>query len=283
MGSFLDNFLHSYFMEEKMNSSALLIEDLTFWYPDGHAALKGVSLEVAPKEKHGIIGPNGSGKSTLLQLITGLLEKKSGQIRAGDTLLEKSTLKDIRRKTGMLFQNSDEQLFSPSVRADVAFGPRNMGLSREEVEARTEMAMKNTGISHLADRPPYTLSGGEKKSAALASILSMDPEILLMDEPGAGLDSLSRRGLIRIINQLPHSMLLVSHDLDLIWDTCSRVSILFNGCMVETGDTRSILKNQNLLEKYHMELPLTLQRCALCNKGDYYAVEPTVQRAAANH
>ena len=245
-------------------SMPLKIESLHYRYSNGTAALNGVDFELRPLVRHGIIGPNGAGKSTLLQLITGILQEESGSVRVDGRVLEKSTVKEIRKKLGLLFQNSDHQLFSHSVEADVAFGPMNMGLSSDEVKERVDKALKTVGISHLADRAPHALSGGEKKSAALASVLSMDPEILLLDEPSAGLDSRSRRTLINTIRELPHAMIIVSHDLDLIWDTCTEVSVLFEGRIVETGDAERVLSDRDKMEKYRMELPLMLQRCEHC-------------------
>ncbi len=247
-----------------MTETVLNLENLSYSYPGGVNAIDGVTFSLLSGEKHGIIGPNGAGKSTLLQLITGLIESETGKIHVQDLVLNRKNRAGIRKNLGLLFQNSDDQLFSMTVKDDVAFGPRNLGMSPGEVEDVTIRAMESAGISHLADRAPYTLSGGEKKSAALASILSMDPGILLLDEPTAGLDPRSRRGLIRTLGSLNHSMLIISHDLDFIRDCCSRVSILHQGRIVSTGDTESILTDKDLLEQYGMELPFQLQRCQTC-------------------
>jgi len=242
----------------------LTIQALSYRYPNGEAAARGIDFTLNPGEKHGIIGPNGAGKSTLLQLVTGLLKPDGGTVRVGDLVMDKSHRAAIRRKLGLLFQNSDDQLFSLTVRDDVAFGPLNMGMTPEQAEEKTLGALATAGIVHLADRAPHTLSGGEKKSAALASILSMDPEILLLDEPTAGLDPRSRRELIRTLRELAHPMMVISHDLDFIWDTCSRVSLLHEGRIALTGEASSVLRDRELLERYGMELPLQLQRCEWC-------------------
>ncbi|MBN2625213.1 MAG: ABC transporter ATP-binding protein [Spirochaetales bacterium] len=247
-----------------MTDSLLHIHDLIYSYPSGEPAARGIEFSLMADEKHGIIGPNGAGKSTLLQLVTGLLTPDRGSVRVGDMIMNRKNRQNIRRKLGLLFQNSDDQLFSLTVRDDVAFGPLNLGLTPDQAAEKTEQALKAAGIAHLAERAPHTLSGGEKKSAALASLLSMDPEILLLDEPTAGLDPRSRRELIGVLGELSHSMIVVSHDLDFIWDTCPRVSLLHEGRIALTGDTRTLLQDRELLEHYGMELPLQFQQCERC-------------------
>ncbi|MDC7240592.1 MAG: ABC transporter ATP-binding protein [Spirochaetales bacterium] len=244
--------------------SILTLEKLTYIYPRSESGIRGIDFSLEKGEKHGIIGANGAGKSTLLQLITGLLNADSGEIRLEDQVLTKKNLNKLRGGMGLLFQNSDDQLFSMTIEDDVRFGPLNMGMSFSEASARAGTALDEAGISHLAGRAPHTLSGGEKKSAALATLLSMDPELLLLDEPTAGLDPRSRRGLITIIERLSHSMMIVSHDLDFIWDCCSRVSILHQGTIVKSGETDKIFSDRILLEQYGLELPLQLQRCVSC-------------------
>ncbi len=245
----------------------LNINGLHYQYPGSESGIRGIDFKLGRGEKHGIIGANGAGKSTLLQLITGIIKADRGDIEILDTPLNRKSLQELRGKTGLLFQSSDDQLFSLTIRDDVCFGPRNMGLTPEEVDRRTEEALIETGIPHLADRAPHTLSGGEKKSAALASILSMDPELLLLDEPTAGLDPRSRRSLSGILNRLDHSMMIVSHDLDFILDSCSKVSILHEGRIVITGDAEEILTDRILLEEFGLELPLQFQRCDACRSN----------------
>ncbi|MDA3811674.1 MAG: energy-coupling factor ABC transporter ATP-binding protein [Spirochaetaceae bacterium] len=250
-----------------MISSQIEVKEIAFLYPNGHRALNRISFNVDANEALGIIGPNGAGKSTLLQILIGILPVQEGEILIDGMILDKKNLPSIRKKTGLLFQNPDDQLFCPTVRDDVSFGPVNMGLEAEEIEATVNKAMETARISHLAERPPYTLSGGEKKAVALASILSMEPEILLMDETSANLDPRSRSNLVRIINTLPQSKIIVSHDLDFIWDTCTRVIILNNGTITSQGKTEEILSDRALLEKNELLLPLRLQGCPLCGES----------------
>jgi len=247
-----------------MKAPLIELKESGYTYPDGHRALNSISFSVRPNDALGIIGPNGAGKSTLLQLLTGILTTREGEILIEGTALNKKNLGVLRKKTGLLFQDPDDQLFCPTVRDDVSFGPANMGLSPEEIDACTDRAMEAAGITHLADRPPYALSGGEKKAAALASILSMQPEILLMDETSANLDPRSRRRLISIINSLPQTKIIVSHDLDFIWETCGRVVILNRGGITAEGEAETLLSDRDLLEQNEMELPLRLQGCPLC-------------------
>ncbi len=243
------------------------VKDIGYIYPDGNEALNKVSFNVSRNEAFGIIGPNGAGKSTLLQLLIGILIPRSGEIKIEGMPVDKKNLALIRKKTGLLFHNPDDQLFCPTVRDDIAFGPRNMGLNNDEIEICVSQAMEASGTGHLSHRPPYTLSGGEKKAVALACILSMQPEILLMDETSANLDPGSRRQLITVINTLSQTKIIVSHDLDFIWETCSRVMILNKGSITAAGETGLILSDRFLLEHNNLELPLRLQGCPVC--GSY--------------
>lgn len=185
-----------------MSHHLVEVKDLHYRYPDGTSALRGVSFRITHGEAVAIIGANGAGKSTLLLQLNGCLLPQAGTVRIGDLPLNRKTLLHVRRTVGMVFQDPDDQLFMPLVRDDVAFGPLNLGLPAEEVEARVESALATVGASHLKDRPPYRLSGGEKRAVAIASVLSMSPSILVMDEPTAALDPKTRRHLIQLLKPL---------------------------------------------------------------------------------
>ncbi len=234
-------------------------KNLSFGYQKDET-LKNINFRINEGESVGIIGENGAGKSTLLKLMTGLHMNFKGEIRVEDVLLQKSTLPFIRERLGYIFQDSDNQLFMSTVYDDVAFAPLNYGLSKEEAEKRVDHALSEVNGMHLKQRRTHQLSGGEKKMAAVATILSMLPDILLLDEPSAALDPRNRRNLIRIVNGFSHMKLIASHDLDFIMDTCSRVILISNGQIVKDADTISILTDQKLLEEHGLELPLSLSR-----------------------
>lgn len=236
------------------------VENVSFSYEKENPILKNVSFEAGEHDAIGLIGANGVGKSTLLKLLVGLNLNYEGSIRVEEIPLEKATLGRIREKIGYVFQDSDSQLFMSSVYEDVAFAPRNYGLPEEEVKKRVEQALERVHISHLADKQIYKLSGGEKKMASIATILSMTPDIILMDEPSVALDPRNRRNLIHILNEFDHLKLIASHDLDFIWDTCNRTILMAEGQIICDGDTKEILQDEKLLEQYGLELPLSLYR-----------------------
>ena len=236
------------------------IENLTFEYQKQHPILKGISLNAGENESIGIIGANGVGKSTFLKILVGLNLDFEGSIRVEEIPLEKKMLAKIREKIGYVFQDSDSQLFMTTVYEDVAFAPRNYGLSEEEVDRRVQSALEAVHIAHLKDKPIYQLSGGEKKLVSIATILSMTPDIILMDEPSVALDPQNRRNLIRVLNEFNHLKIIASHDLDFIWDTCKRVILMAEGQIIADGPVEEILRNQELLEKNGLELPLSLSR-----------------------
>ena len=236
------------------------IENLTFAYQKQHPILKGISLNAGENESIGIIGANGVGKSTFLKILVGLNLDFEGSIRVEEIPLEKKMLAKIREKIGYVFQDSDSQLFMTTVYEDVAFAPRNYGLSEEEVDRRVQSALETVHIAHLKDKPIYQLSGGEKKLVSIATILSMTPDIILMDEPSVALDPQNRRNLIRVLNEFNHLKIIASHDLDFIWDTCKRVILMAEGQIIANGPVEEILRNQELLEKNGLELPLSLSR-----------------------
>lgn len=234
------------------------VNALSFEYEKGIAVLKKISFHAAKGEAIGLVGANGAGKSTLLKLLVGLELSDQGSVSIADFDLNKKNLPQIRQKTGYVFQDSNSQLFMSNVYEDVAFAPRNYGLTESEVEQRVNTALDQVHLSALKNKQIYKLSGGEKKLAAIATILSMSPDIILMDEPSAALDPRNRRNLIHILNELPQTKLIASHDLDFILDTCSRVILLSQGEIIADGSAEEILHDQTLLDAHSLELPLSL-------------------------
>lgn len=253
-----------------MSQHKLEVSNLHFSYPDGYEAIKDISFTINHSESVGIIGANGSGKSTLLLLIMGVFFPDRGEVKVGDVVVTKKTLTMIRQRIGMVFQDSDDQLFMTTVFDDVAFGPRNYNLDENEVKIRVDEALEMVGIPHLKDRAPFKLSGGEKRAAAIASVLSMKPDVLIMDEPTLGLDPKSRRRLIHILNGFSHTKIITSHDLDMVMDTCDRIIVIKDGEVAASGTTLEVLTNKELLDKCGLETPLSLQKCPVCGmKGVY--------------
>lgn len=235
------------------------MENVSFGYEKENRILKDISFHAEEKESIGLIGANGVGKSTFLKLLVGLNLEFEGEIRVEEIPVEKTTLPQVRQKIGYVFQDSDSQLFMSTAFEDIAFAPRNYGLPETEVEKRVEEALELTGISYLRDKQIYKMSGGEKKLVSIATILSLTPDIILMDEPSIALDPRNRRNLIRILNSFEHLKIIASHDLDMIWDTCERTVLMADGRVICDGATKDILTNQQLLEKYGLELPLCMQ------------------------
>ncbi len=234
------------------------VEGLSFSYEGGVPVLQDIGFHVGENEAVGLIGANGVGKSTLLKLLVGLDLGFSGSIRVSEVPLEKRTLPKIREKIGYVFQDADAQLFMTTVGEDVAFAPRNYGLPEDEVEKRVTAALEKVHIPHLRDKAVYKLSGGEKKLASIATILSMTPDIILMDEPSVALDPRNRRNLIHVVNEFDHLKIIASHDLDFIWDTCGRVILMNGGRIIRDGKAEEILSDKELLEENGLELPLSL-------------------------
>ena len=247
-----------------MSHHLVEVKDLQYTYPDGTAALRGVSFLLTHGEAVAIIGANGAGKSTLLLHLNGCLIPQAGEVRIGGLPLNKKTLSQVRRTVGMVFQDPDDQLFMPIVYDDVAFGPLNLGLPPEEVDHLVLDSLATVGASHLKDRPPYRLSGGEKRAVAIASVLAMSPDILVMDEPTSSLDPKTRRQLIELLKTFKHTRIIATHDLDLVLDLCSRVIVFKEGHVVADGPTLDILQNEELLESSSLEKPLRLQGCPVC-------------------
>ena len=206
----------------------------------------------------GLIGANGAGKSTIMKLMLGLITG-SGEIKVDGLPMNKENLGEIRKKIGFVLQDSDNQMFMPTVYEDMIFGPRNYGLSKEETDRRVDAVLAQLGLQSLKHRHNHKISGGEKRMAAIATILAMEPEMILMDEPSTALDPVNRRTVINTINRLPQTKLIASHDLDMILDTCQRVILLSHGAIAADGDAETILRDKELLEANRMELPFCLQ------------------------
>lgn len=222
--------------------------------------LKGISFRIREGEKIGLAGANGVGKSTLLKLIVGLLDHYEGRITVDGILVEHRNYPQVREKAAYVFQDSDSQLFMNTVYEDVAFAPRNYGRSPEEVEKRTMDALRAVHMEEKKECQIYRLSGGEKKLAAIATVLSMEPEVLLMDEPSVALDPQNRRNLIHILKELPVAQVIASHDLDFLYDTCDRILVLSDGKLVADGTPDQVLLNEERMQAYGLELPLSFSR-----------------------
>ncbi len=232
----------------------LSVQDLHFTYPDGQQALRGVSLQVAAGEKVALVGPNGAGKSTLMLHLNGLLLGKGVVVAAGLPVI-KENLPVIRGRVGMVFQNPDDQLFSPTVFEDVAFGPLHMGLPEAEVRRRVADALDQVGMADAGKRLSHHLSIGQKKRVAIATVLAMSPEILVLDEPTAGLDPRGRRQLINLLHELPVTMLVSTHDMLLVQELFPRMIIMDEGLIVAQGDTSVLLNDDALLSTHGLERP----------------------------
>ncbi len=219
-----------------------------------------MSFAIGQGESVGIIGSNGAGKSTLLLHLNGVLRATVGEVRVRDVPITAATLAEVRRTVGMVFQDPDDQLFMPTVFDDVAFGPNNLSIPVHEVQSRVEAALARVGASHLATRPPYRLSGGEKRAVAIAGVLAMEPSILVMDEPSDGLDPAARRRLINLLKGFDQTKIIATHDLDLVLDVCSRVLVMHHGHLEADGTPDLIFSDSVLLQRCHLELPLSRQR-----------------------
>ncbi|MFZ7134378.1 MAG: energy-coupling factor ABC transporter ATP-binding protein [Eubacteriales bacterium] len=247
-----------------MSHHKIILDGVYYTYPDGKNAVNGISLEIHHGESVAIVGANGAGKSTLLMTLVGILPPQKGTIYIGDVPVTKNTLPLIRQKVGFTFQNADDQLFMTTVYDDVAFGPRNYGLPENDVVRRVEAALESVGVSHLKNRPPYKLSGGEKRAVSIACVLALEPDILLMDEPSAALDPKSRRRLIHLLNLFHHTKVITTHDLDMALDVCERTVVVKDGNILADGPTKTILTDENILSQCDLEKPLSIQNCPIC-------------------
>lgn len=242
-----------------MSHHIIELQGVHYSYPDGTRALNGISFRIVHGESVGIVGANGAGKSTLLLQINGTLLPTQGSVSIGETILSKKTAKEIRKKIGFVFQDPDDQIFMPTVFEDVAFGPLHLGWTLENVEQSAIKALEQVNCLHLKDRPPHRLSLGQRRSISIASVISMDPDILIMDEPSSNLDPRSRRQLIQLLKKFDHSKMLASHDLDMVMQLCDRTIILNEGTVVADGKTLELFSNEKLLEENGLEKPLSMQ------------------------
>ena len=243
-------------MKTGIEKHLLHIENLSYHYENDEPVLRNINIDVNHGESIGVIGTNGVGKSTLLKLLVGLLLDYDGTLEVVNHPMVWENVNHIREHIGYVFQDSDNQLFMTTVQEDVAFGPTNYGLPQEEVNRRVDEALRLTHIEHLRDKQVYKLSGGEKKLASIATILSMEPDIILMDEPSVALDPQNRRPLINLLNDLAPMKIIASHDLDFVLDTCDRVVLLYEGEIIADGPVEEILTNKELLESHGLELPI---------------------------
>ena len=240
---------------DDVTAPALSVEGLTYAYPDCHQALAGVDLSIQKGERVAILGPNGAGKTTLVLHLNGVLRSQSGRVSVGGRPVDRANLAEIRREVGLVFQDPDDQLFMPTVREDVAFGPANLGFRGAELDERVDTALQAVGMEGHADRPPHHLSFGQRRQVAVATVLAMDPEILVLDEPSSNLDPAGRRELADILKKLELTMLLVTHDLPYALELCPRAVVMNAGVVVADGPTADILSDAALMVANRLELP----------------------------
>nr|WP_307706862.1 ABC transporter ATP-binding protein [Streptomyces sp. V1I6] len=234
---------------------SLEVRGLAYAYPDGHQALFGVDLTVGRGERVALLGPNGAGKTTLVLHLNGILAGGVGSVSVAGLPVGRENLVEIRRRVGIVFQDPDDQLFMPSVREDVAFGPASAGMRGPELEARVMAALDQVGMAEFADRPPHHLSFGQRRRVAVATVLAMEPEILVLDEPSSNLDPASRRELADILRALDVTVLMVTHDLPYALELCPRSVILSDGVVVADGGTQELLGDDDLMRAHRLELP----------------------------
>lgn len=244
-------------------AAAISVEGLRYSYPDGSVALRGVSLRLDPGERVALLGPNGAGKTTLALHLNGILAVQEGAVTAGGLEVTEANLAEIRRRVQLVFADADDQLFMPTAAQDVAFGPANLGLRGPDLEARVAASLEAVGAGHLAGRTPHHLSTGEKRRVALATALAMDPDVLVLDEPTAGLDPRGQRELIALLRTLSPTLLVITHDLGLALALCPRTVIIDDGTTCADGPTRVLLADDELLARHQLALPYGFDRTAL--------------------
>jgi cobalt/nickel transport system ATP-binding protein len=228
---------------------------LAYAYPNGHGALRALDLDVAEGERVALLGPNGAGKTTFMLHLNGLLTG-AGELEVAGLRVGRDDVRELRGRVGLVFQDPDDQLFMPTVREDVAFGPLNLGLAREEAQARVEEALARVRMAHAADRPPHALSMGERRRVAIATVLAMRPRLLVLDEPSANLDPRARRELVEVLAEVGGTLLVATHDLPLAAQLCDRAVVLDAGSIVADGPVGAILADAALLAEHDLELPL---------------------------
>ncbi|MCF6248803.1 MAG: energy-coupling factor ABC transporter ATP-binding protein [Desulfobacula sp.] len=249
-----------------MSHHIVQADDLHYTYPDGTVGIDSISFRITHGESVALVGANGAGKSTLLLHLNGCLISSKGDIRIGDYPLNKRNIKAVRRSVGMVFQNPDDQLFMPTVYDDVAFGPINLGMHEYKVKKRVLHALETVGAEHLINRPPYKLSGGEKRAVAIATVLAVSPDVLVMDEPTSNLDPMSRKRLINLLKTFEHTKIIATHDLDMALDLCERTIVLHKGKITADGPTIDLFNDASLLARSGLEKPLGMQGCPVCNR-----------------
>ena len=253
-----------------MSTPVLDVQGLAYAYPDGHQALYGVNLHVHEGERVALLGPNGAGKTTLVLHLNGILEAGAGSVSVSGMPVTKPNLAEVRRRVGVVFQDPDDQLFMPTVRDDVAFGPANLGLSGVALDARVLEALDKVGMAEFADRPPHHLSFGQRRRVAVATVLAMQPEILVLDEPSSNLDPASRRELADILRSLDVTVLMVTHDLPYAFELCPRSVVLSDGVIVTDGSTYDVLTDDTLMAAHRLELPFGFDpRALVLGAGGY--------------
>ena len=238
-----------------MSTPVLDVRGLAYAYPDGHQALYGIDLHVHAGERVALLGPNGAGKTTLVLHLNGILDAGAGSVSVSGLPVAKQHLQEIRRRVGVVFQDPDDQLFMPTVRDDVAFGPSNLGIRGAALQQRVMEALDKVGMADYADRPPHHLSFGQRRRVAVATVLAMEPEILVLDEPSSNLDPASRRELADILRDLDVTVLMVTHDLPYAFELCPRSVVLSDGVIVADGSTYDVLTDDALMSEHRLELP----------------------------
>jgi cobalt/nickel transport system ATP-binding protein len=238
-----------------VSTPVLDVRGLAYAYPDGHQALFGVDLHVHQGERVALLGPNGAGKTTLVLHLNGILTAGAGSVTVSGLPVSRENLMEIRRRVGVVFQDPDDQLFMPSVREDVAFGPANLGIRGHALESRVVDALDRVGMVDFIDRPPHHLSFGQRRRVAVATVLAMAPEVLVLDEPSSNLDPASRRELADILRSLDVTVLMVTHDLPYAYELCPRSVVLSDGAVVADGSTRDVLTDDELMRAHRLELP----------------------------
>lgn len=262
-----------------MGEVAIELKGVEYVYPDGSVALDNVNMKIMKGERVAILGPNGAGKSTLLMLMGGLFMPSKGDVTVLGMSMSDKNLHKIRKSVGLVFQDPDDQLFSPTIWEDVAFGPSNQGLPEEEVSIRTKEALRSVRLDGYGDRPPHHLSAGEKKRAAIATVLAMQHEILILDEPTANLDPKSRMELIDLVNNLCKkgnlTLIIATHDVNLIPDIADKIFVLSGGHIITEGSVREVLLNSKLMDEANLESPIIGRLfCLIAEKNKGIASEP---------